>query len=69
MKEGRSLETLSIVIPVFNEVNTVNGIIERVQEVQLHRIASREIVIVDDDCTENGRNSQEITHHLQQVNH
>ena len=55
MKEGHSLETLSIVIPVFNEVNTVKGIIERVQEVDLPQVASREIVIVDDDSTDGTR--------------
>jgi glycosyltransferase involved in cell wall biosynthesis len=55
MKEGRSLETLSIVIPVFNEVNTVKGIIERIQEVNLPQVASREIVIVDDDSTDGTR--------------
>ena len=38
------METLSIVIPVFNEVNTIKEIIDRVQEVHLPRIASREIV-------------------------
>lgn len=49
------METLSIVIPVFNEVNTVKGIIERVQEVDLPQVASREIVIVDDYSTDGTR--------------
>jgi len=49
------LETLSIVIPVFNEVNTIKEIIDRVQEVHLPRIASREIVIVDDFSTDGTR--------------
>jgi len=48
MKEEPSLETLSIVIPVFNEVNTIQEIIERVREVHLPQVANREIVIVDD---------------------
>ena len=42
------METLSIVIPVFNEVNTIKEIIEQVRAVHLPQIASREIVIVDD---------------------
>jgi len=67
MKEGRSLEILSIVIPVFNEVNTAKGIIERVQEVDLPQVANSEIVIVDDDSTEKGRNSQEFSRQLRQV--
>jgi len=49
------LETLSIVIPVFNEVNTVKEIIERVREVHLPQVASREIVIVDDYSTDGTR--------------
>lgn len=50
------METLSIVIPVFNEVNTMKEIIERVQEVHLPQIAGREIVIVDDFSTDGTRN-------------
>jgi len=49
------LETLSIVIPVFNEVNTIKEIIEQVRGVHLPQIASREIVIVDDDSTDGTR--------------
>jgi len=49
------LETLSIVIPVFNEVNTIKGIIEQVRGVHLPQIASREIVIVDDSSTDGTR--------------
>ena len=55
MAEEQPLETLSIVIPVFNEVNTMKEIIERVREVQLPQIASREIVIVDDYSTDGTR--------------
>jgi len=51
------LHTLSIVIPVFNEVNTIKEIIERVQEVPLPQIASREIVIVDDSSTDGTRDT------------
>jgi glycosyltransferase involved in cell wall biosynthesis len=55
MAEGHPLETLSIVIPVFNEVNTLKDIIERVREVHLPEVASREIVIVDDSSTDGTR--------------
>ena len=51
------MHTLSIVIPVFNEVNTIKEIIERVQEVPLPQIASREIVIVDDSSTDGTRDT------------
>jgi len=56
MTEEHSLETLSIVIPVFNEVHTLKKIIERIQEVHLPQVASREIVIVDDYSTDGTRN-------------
>ena len=49
------METLSIVIPVFNEVNTIKEVIEQVQGVHLPQIASREIVIVDDFSTDGTR--------------
>jgi glycosyltransferase involved in cell wall biosynthesis len=55
--EENSLHTLSIVIPVFNEVDTIKEIIERVQEVHLPQIASREIVIVDDSSTDGTRDT------------
>ena len=49
------MESLSIVIPVFNEVNTIKGILERIQEVHLPQIANREIVVVDDYSTDGTR--------------
>jgi glycosyltransferase involved in cell wall biosynthesis len=49
------LETFSVVIPVFNEVHTIKEIIERVQEVHLPQVASREIVIIDDYSTDGTR--------------
>ncbi|HSE15221.1 MAG TPA: glycosyltransferase family 2 protein [Candidatus Deferrimicrobium sp.] len=55
MTEEHPLGTLSIVIPVFNEVNSLKEIIERVREVHLPRIAGREIVIVDDSSTDGTR--------------
>jgi glycosyltransferase involved in cell wall biosynthesis len=55
MTEGYPLETLSIVIPVFNEVNTLKEVIGRVREVHLPQVASREIVIVDDSSTDGTR--------------
>jgi len=36
-------------------VNTIKEIIEQVREIHLPRIASREIVIVDDDSTDGTR--------------
>ena len=57
LTEENPLHTLSIVIPVFNEVDTIKEIIERVQEVHLPQIASREIVIVDDSSTDGTRDT------------
>jgi glycosyltransferase involved in cell wall biosynthesis len=55
MTEERSVETLSIVIPVFNEVHTIAEIVKRVREVSLPGIEGREIVIVDDYSTDGTR--------------
>ncbi len=44
---------LSIVIPVFNEVNTIEEVIRRVETVELDkRFREREIVVVDDHSTD-----------------
>ena len=55
MTAEHSLETLSIVIPVFNEVHTIKEILEQVREVKLPQVASREIVLVDDCSTDGTR--------------
>ena len=46
---------LSIIIPVFNEKNTVEEIISRVERVQLEGIELKEIIIVDDGSTDGTR--------------
>jgi len=45
---------LSIIIPVFNEVDTVGELLKRVQVVDLSNI-SKEIIIIDDASTDNTR--------------
>ena len=46
---------LSVIIPVFNEKNTVEEIISRVEHVQLEGIELKEIIIVDDVSTDGTR--------------
>jgi glycosyltransferase involved in cell wall biosynthesis len=46
---------LSVIIPVFNEKNTVEEIISRVEHVQLEGIELKEIIIVDDGSTDGTR--------------
>lgn len=46
------MESLSIVIPVYNEVTTIKEILERIQQVKVPKIARKEIVIVDDGSTD-----------------
>ena len=46
---------LSIIVPVFNEKNTVEEIISRVERVQLEGIELKEIIIVDDGSTDGTR--------------
>ncbi len=50
MKKNSSNYTLSIIIPCFNEINTISEIIRRVKE---SCIKSKEIIIVD-DCSTDG---------------
>lgn len=44
--------TLSVVIPVYNEVKTLEQIIERVEKVQLPRGGKKEIILVDDGSSD-----------------
>ena len=46
---------LSIIIPVFNEENTINELISRVHCVQVEGIELKEIIIVDDGSTDGTR--------------
>ena len=44
---------LSIIIPVYNEKNTVNKIIQQVQDVELEM--EKEIILIDDGSTDGTR--------------
>lgn len=44
---------LSIIIPVFNEKNTISKILDRVKSINLNQIISKEIIVVD-DCSTDG---------------
>ena len=43
---------LSIIIPIFNEENTIHAIIRKVREVNIERVLNREIIIIDDGSTD-----------------
>lgn len=47
------METLSIIIPVYNEDRTLHLILDRISEVQLPQQMNKEIVIVNDCSTDN----------------
>lgn len=47
--------TLSVVIPVFNERDTLEKIVDRVLEVQLPRGGQKEIILVDDGSSDGTR--------------
>lgn len=46
--------TLSIIIPVYNELNTIARILKKIEEVQLPNI-TKEVVVVDDGSTDGTR--------------
>jgi glycosyltransferase involved in cell wall biosynthesis len=48
-----SLKTLSILIPVFNEANTIHQILDKIILTELIHGIQKEIVIVDDHSTDN----------------
>ncbi len=55
---------ISIIIPVYNEVNTIAKILEKIEEVNLHSL-EKEIIKVDDDSNDGTR---EILRQLEESN-
>jgi glycosyltransferase involved in cell wall biosynthesis len=51
------METLSIVIPAYNEERTIHLILNRIQEVELINKMSKEVIIVNDCSTDNTEQS------------
>ena len=49
------MESLSIVIPIYNEVKTAKEILEQIHRVHVPNVARKEIVIVDDYSTDGTR--------------
>jgi glycosyltransferase involved in cell wall biosynthesis len=47
------LGTLSIIIPAYNEENSILGILERIHETDLNFGLAKEIILVDDKSTDN----------------
>src|SRR3989344_4600217 len=54
MKKGKGVNKVTIVIPVYNEKNTLLEIIKKVQQVELDKI-KKEIILVDDYSTDGTR--------------
>jgi len=46
------INTLSIIIPVFNEQNTIQAILDRVREVSLRNEVQKEVIVVNDCSTD-----------------
>lgn len=53
MKETRQLKRISIIIPVYNEINTIDIILDRIFLVPIH--LEKELIIVDDCSTDGTR--------------
>jgi glycosyltransferase involved in cell wall biosynthesis len=51
------IKKLSIIIPVFNEENTIHLLLDKVKKVQLPQNIQKEIIIVNDCSTDNTSNS------------
>jgi glycosyltransferase involved in cell wall biosynthesis len=51
VREGRDIPRLSVVVPVYNERETIEEILRRIQEVDIEK----EIIIVDDSSTDGTR--------------
>jgi glycosyltransferase involved in cell wall biosynthesis len=49
----RELRTLSIVIPAYNEENTITSILDRIIQVHLINDMAKEIIVVNDSSTDN----------------
>jgi len=51
------METLSIIIPAYNEQNTIHLILDRIQDVKLVNNIQKEVIIVNDCSTDNTEGS------------
>ena len=51
--ENSYLQTLSIIIPAYNEGNTIHFILDKIKKVKLPDKISKEIIIIDDFSTDN----------------
>src|SRR6266404_2586356 len=49
------MATLSIIIPVYNEKNTIITVLEKVEHASLQENFSREIILIDDFSTDGTR--------------
>ena len=47
------MKTLSIIIPVYNEYNTIVFILDKIKAVELHGNISKDIIIINDGSTDN----------------
>tara|TARA_B110001450_G_scaffold255193_1_gene282124 strand:- start:983 stop:1708 length:726 start_codon:yes stop_codon:yes gene_type:complete len=53
------LKTLSIIIPAYNEANTIHLILDKVKEVELPQNINKEIILINDCSTDNTKNAIE----------
>ena len=47
------IEKLSIIIPVFNEAQTIEQVLEKVKSVKLIHNISKQVIIIDDHSKDN----------------
>jgi len=51
------LKTLSVIIPAYNEANTIHLILDKVKEVKLPQNIGKEIILINDCSTDNTKNA------------
>ena len=57
-----TFKTLSIIIPVFNESQTITILLDSIKNIELINNISKEIIIIDDGSTDDTRSI--IKHHI-----
>ena len=55
MNQKNKIQTLSVVVPVYNEGRTITRILDKLQKVQLIKGLKKEVILVNDASTDNSK--------------